>query len=97
DGADYVLCGIDVLERDNFKVLDGRKVGLITNITGRDHAGQRDVDLLANAKNFKLVKLFSPEHGLEAKRDEKIGDAVDEKTGLHVYSLYGSTRRPTPE
>src|SRR5207249_5479483 len=97
DGADHVLCGIDVLERENFKLLDGRKVGLITNVTGRNHAGERDVDLLANAKNFKLVKLFSPEHGLDAKLDQKISDAVEEKTGLHIFSLYGKTTRPTAE
>jgi uncharacterized protein YbbC (DUF1343 family) len=92
-----VLCGIDVLERDHFKQLDGRRVGLITNVTGRNHAGERDVDLFAKAGNFKLVKLFSPEHGLDAKRDEKIGDDVDQRTGLHVYSLYGKTTRPTAE
>src|SRR5436190_10839844 len=92
-----VLCGIDVLERDNFKMLDGKRVGLITNVTGKNHAGVRDVDLFYNAKNFKLVKLFSPEHGLDAKLDQKISDAVDEKTGLHIFSLYGKTTRPSAE
>ncbi|MBP7937086.1 MAG: DUF1343 domain-containing protein [Phycisphaerae bacterium] len=92
-----VLCGIDVLKRDRFKLLEGRKVALITNHTGLDREGNRTLDLLIAAPNVKVVKLFSPEHGFYGKLDEKVGDAVDEKTGLKVYSLYGKTNRPTPE
>ena len=92
-----VLCGIDVLKRDNFKLLEGRKIALITNHTGLDRDGNRTLDLLMAAPNVKVVKLFSPEHGFYGKLDEKVGDAVDEKTGLKVYSLYGKTNRPTPE
>ena len=92
-----VLCGIDVLERDNYKQLDGRKVAIITNQTGRDRAGRRVVDLLHDAKNLTVVRLFSPEHGLYGKLDEKVGHGVDEKSGLKVYSLYGETKRPTDE
>jgi uncharacterized protein YbbC (DUF1343 family) len=93
-GAD-VLCGIDVLKRDGFKQLAGRKLALITNHTGRDREGNRIVDLLHEAKNVELVRLFSPEHGLYGALDEKVGHGKDEKTGLQVYSLYGETRRPT--
>jgi uncharacterized protein YbbC (DUF1343 family) len=92
-----VLCGIDVLKRDGFGALDGRKVALITNQTGRDREGNRIVDLLHEAGNVDLVRLFSPEHGLYGVLDEKVGHGTDEKTGLKVYSLYGDTRRPTPE
>jgi uncharacterized protein YbbC (DUF1343 family) len=92
-----VLCGIDVLRRDGFKQLAGRKVALVTNHTGRDREGNRIVDLLHGAKNAELVRLFSPEHGLYGALDEKVGHGKDEKTGLHVYSLYGETRRPTPQ
>ena len=95
-GAD-VLCGIDVLKRDAFKQLAGRKLALITNHTGRDREGNRIVDLLHEAKNVELVRLFSPEHGLYGALDEKVGHGKDEKTGLQVYSLYGETRRPTPQ
>ena len=95
-GAD-VLCGIDVLKRDGFKQLNGRKVALITNHTGRDRDGNRVVDLLHEAKNVELVRLFSPEHGLYGALDEKVGHGKDERTGLQVYSLYGETRRPTPQ
>ncbi len=91
-----VLTGIDVLERDNFKQLEGRNIGLVTNHTGRDRAGRATIDVLAAAKNLKLVALFAPEHGLRGLEDNFIGSSRDEKTGLPVYSLYDSkTRRPT--
>ena len=92
-----VLCGIDVLKRDAFKPLQGRKVALVTNHTGRDREGNRLVDLLHKAEGVTLVKLFSPEHGLYGALDEKVGHGTDEKTGLKVYSLYGETRRPSKE
>lgn len=92
-----VLCGIDVLKRDQFKPLAGRNVAIITNHTGRDREGNRLVDLLHEAKNLKVVRIFSPEHGLYGTLDEKVGHGKDEKTGLKVYSLYGETRRPNDE
>jgi uncharacterized protein YbbC (DUF1343 family)/CubicO group peptidase (beta-lactamase class C family) len=93
-----VLNGIDVLARDGFKQLEGRRVGLITNHTGRDRQGRATVDVMASAKNFKLVAIFSPEHGLRGFQDTNVGDTRDEKTGLAVYSLYEKDRRrPTTE
>jgi uncharacterized protein YbbC (DUF1343 family)/CubicO group peptidase (beta-lactamase class C family) len=92
-----VLNGIDVLARDGFKELQGLRVGLITNHTGRDRAGRPTIDLLREAPGVKLTALFSPEHGIRGQSDEKINDSKDEKTGLPVYSLYGETRRPKPE
>ncbi|MEP6946097.1 MAG: exo-beta-N-acetylmuramidase NamZ domain-containing protein, partial [Acidobacteriota bacterium] len=92
-----VMNGIDILERENFKQLDGMKIGLVTNHTGRDLAGKQTIDILKDAPNVKLVSLFSPEHGIRGLADEKVGDSTDEKTGLPIYSLYGETRRPKPE
>lgn len=94
-----VLTGIDVLIRDNFKQLDGRKVGLITNHTGRDREGRSTIDAFAAAKNLKLVALISPEHGLRGTEDALINETSrDEKTGLPVYSIYAKeVRRPTPD
>jgi uncharacterized protein YbbC (DUF1343 family) len=101
DGARSVPateCGIDVLARDGFRQLAGRKVGLITNHTGRSRDGTSTVKLLHEAQNLTLVALFSPEHGFEGKLDvAKISDTQDAATGLKVYSLYGQTRRPTKE
>jgi uncharacterized protein YbbC (DUF1343 family) len=91
-----VLTGIDVLEKGAFKQLAGRRVGLITNHTGRNRNGESTVQLLRNAQNVKLLALFSPEHGFEGQLDvAKIADTKDEPTGLKVYSLYSETRRPT--
>ncbi len=93
-----VLCGIDVLQRDGFKLLAGKRVGLITNHTGINRYGERTVKLLMEAPAVKLVALFSPEHGIAGKLDvARIADAKDPDTGLRIYSLYGTTRRPTPE
>ncbi len=93
-----VLNGIDVLEKENFKSLEGLKIGLVTNQTGRNTAGKPTIDVLKEAQNVNLVALFSPEHGIRGILDQsKIDDSKDEKTGLPVYSLYGETRRPKPE
>ncbi|OHB83445.1 MAG: hypothetical protein A2V98_05635 [Planctomycetes bacterium RBG_16_64_12] len=93
-----VLAGIDVLERDGFRQLAGRRVGLITNQTGIDRDGVSTARLLNKAPGLELVALFSPEHGLEGKLDVgHIADGRHEGTGLRVFSLYGNTRRPTPE
>ena len=88
-----MLTGIDVLERDRFKQLEGRRIGLITNHTGRDHAGRSTIDVLSEAKNLKLVALFSPEHGLRGMEDSPVTDQRDQKTGLPIYSLYDKDRR----
>ncbi len=97
-GSARVLCGIDVLERDGFQLLNGKRVGLITNQTGVNAEGITTAKLLHDAPNVQLVALLSPEHGLEGKLDvPEIKDGEDGGTGLKVYSLYGKTRRPTPE
>ncbi len=92
-----VLTGIDVLARDGFKQLAGKRVGLVTNQTGRDRSGRSTIDVLKEAPNVKLVALFSPEHGIRGAADENVSDSKDEQSGLPIYSLYGETRRPKPE
>ncbi len=92
-----VLNGIDVLAKQGFAPLKGKRVGLITNHTGHDHGRNPTIDLLKSAPGVTLLKLFSPEHGIRGTVDEKVGDARDEKTGLPIYSLYGETRKPTAQ
>jgi uncharacterized protein YbbC (DUF1343 family) len=93
-----VLTGIDVLRRDGFRLLAGRRVGLVTNQTGVDRQGVSTARLLKEAAGVQLVALFSPEHGPQGKLDVRnIVDGRDPETGLPVYSLYGKTLRPTPE
>ncbi len=94
----HSLNGIDVLKRDGFALLKGKRVGLITNHTGQDRDGNPTIDVLFKAPDVKLVALFSPEHGIRGALDqEKITNSTDEKTGLPVFSLYGETRKPTAE
>ena len=96
--AAKVRVGVDVLEAEGFAPLRDKRVGLITNQTGRTSDGRRTVDVLAAAEGMKLVALFSPEHGWEGQVAEgRVGETVDAKTGLRVHSLYGKTRRPTEE
>lgn len=91
------LNGIDVLVKEKFAPLKGLRVALITNHTGHDRERNPTIDLLKNAPDVELKALFSPEHGIRGVKDEKVGDGVDEKTGLPIYSLYGERRKPTPE
>ena len=94
-----VMLGIDVLAAEGFARLKGLRCGLVTHRAGVNGIGQRTADVLARAPGVKLVKLFGPEHGIDgvAKADVSVGHAKDARTGLPVYSLYGATRRPTPE
>jgi uncharacterized protein YbbC (DUF1343 family) len=91
-----VLNGVDVLVRDGFKQLRGKRVGLITNHTGRSRDGVATIDLLHQAAGVTLVSLFSPEHGIRGVLDADVPAAKDEKTGLPIHSLFykGGTGRP---
>jgi uncharacterized protein YbbC (DUF1343 family) len=91
-----VLTGIDVLVRDGFKQLRGKRVGLITNHTGRSRDGVATIDLLHKAPGVTLVSLFSPEHGIRGVLDADVPAEKDEKTGLTIHSLFykGGTGRP---
>lgn len=95
--AARVQTGLDVLEVQKFTPLRGKHVGLITNHTGLDSQGRTTIDLLSHAPGVQLVALFSPEHGLAGRNNEKISSTKDPSTGLPVYSLYGETNRPTDE
>jgi len=95
--AARVQTGLDVLEAQKFAPLRGKRVGLITNHTGLDSQGRSTVDILSHAPGIQLIALFSPEHGLAGRNDEKVPSTKDPSTGLPVYSLYGDTRRPTDE
>jgi uncharacterized protein YbbC (DUF1343 family)/CubicO group peptidase (beta-lactamase class C family) len=89
-----VLCGIDVLAAESFKPLAGLKIGLVTNHTGLTRDGKSTIDALFHAPGVRLVKLFSPEHGIRGALDSVVPDGKDEATGLPVISLYGKERKP---
>ncbi|PKF90764.1 MULTISPECIES: DUF1343 domain-containing protein [Bacillaceae] len=91
--------GIEVLLKEEKNVLSGKKVGLITNPTGIDSKLTSIVDLLHGDPDINLTALFGPEHGVrgDAQAGASVEYYIDEKTGLPVYSLYGKTKKPTPE
>ncbi len=91
------LNGIDILQENGFRELAGMRVGVVTNHTGRNRQGVLTVDLLHKAPGVRLVRIFSPEHGLRGQLDEKVPDGVDPLTGLPVVSLYGERKRPRSE
>lgn len=94
-----VKTGIEVLRESNFKVLEGKKVGLVTNVTGVDRNLKSTIDILHEAKNVNLVALYAPEHGIRGDflAGDHVDNSVDPLTNLPVYSLHGATRKPTAE
>ena len=94
-----VYTGIDMLDRYGFEELRGKRVGLVTNPSGVDRNLRSTIDIFFEAPEVELVALYGPEHGVrgDAYAGDHIASGKDAKTGLPVYSLYGSTRKPTPE
>lgn len=105
-----VRLGVQALLGDSLHLVDGRRVGLITNHTGIYRADTRPeaspdgavghvIDALYEAPEVELAALFAPEHGIRGEEEggETIDTEVDERTGVTIHSLYGETRRPTPE
>lgn len=91
--------GIEVLRENNFDILRGKRVGLITNPTGVDNNLKPTVDILSEAPEVELVALYAPEHGVRGDfhAGDKVENAVDSATGIPVYSIYGKHRKPSPE
>ncbi len=91
------LTGLDVLEGAKFQALAGKRVGLITNQSGLDRQGRRNIDVM-RAAGVNIAAIFSPEHGFLGKEDRPgIQDTTDFNTDIKVFSLYGATNRPTAE
>jgi uncharacterized protein YbbC (DUF1343 family)/CubicO group peptidase (beta-lactamase class C family) len=92
-----VLTGLDVLAAEKFAPLQGgKRIGIITNHTGIDRQGRRNVDLMKEA-GVNLTAIFSPEHGISGKLDvEMVDDSVDSKTGVRIVSLYQPEKRKLP-
>ena len=100
--APRVRPGISVLLTDSIHLIRGQRVGLITNQTGVDERGVSDIDRLrgpeARAAGVRLVKLFSPEHGIRGTEDrEGLASGVDARSGLFIHSLYGAATIGPPD
>jgi uncharacterized protein YbbC (DUF1343 family)/CubicO group peptidase (beta-lactamase class C family) len=91
------LTGLDVLAGLKFQPFAGKRIGLITNHSGLDRQGRRNIDVMREA-GVQIAAIFSPEHGFLGKEDRPgIQDTTDPATGIKVFSLYGATNRPTAE
>ena len=97
--AQVVRTGIEVLEGRGFDALKGKRVGLVTNPSGVDRNLRSTIDILNDAPEVDLRKLFAPEHGVrgDVYAGGRVEDGKDPKTGLPVYSVYGATRKPSKE
>lgn len=91
-----VMLGIDVLESQGFAAVKGKRIGILTHPAGINRRGESTVDVLRRVPDVKVVALFGPEHGIygDEKAEVLIGDRIDKKTGLPVYSLYAKDRKP---
>lgn len=91
--------GVEVLRDRGFEGLKGKRVGLITNPTGVDNNLKSTVDILNEAEGVQLTALYAPEHGVrgDVHAGDKVDNTVDPATGVPVYSVFGKTRKPTPE
>ena len=93
--AAQVRPGIEVLLSDSIGLVTGKRVALLTNQTGVNRLGQRDIDLVRGTPGVRLLVILSPEHGLRGTEDRPgLPDAVDSASGLPIYSLYGGTPLP---
>jgi uncharacterized protein YbbC (DUF1343 family) len=97
--AQPVKLGIDVLMESKLDLLKDKRVGVITNQTGVDSKGSHIIDLLYQAPEVELVALFAPEHGIrgDVEGGYHIDNQKDAKTGVPILSIYGKTKKPTPE
>lgn len=91
--------GLDVFIEKEFKQFKGKRIGLITNMTGVNKELVSSIDLFHNHDDINLVALYAPEHGIrgDAKEGEQVDSSIDPATKLPVYSLYGDTRKPNKE
>ena len=88
--GDEVVETLNELRMPLAQPIDGSREGEIQRLTPT-------IDALFKVPGVKLVALFSPEHGIRGLADAEVPDAKDEATGLPIHSLYGKTRKPTPE
>jgi len=94
-----VKTGLDVLSEYNFDKLSGKNIGVITNHSAISSNNEHIIDLLLRNKDIKVKAIFGPEHGIRGNHPDgsQISSSTDEKTGISIYSLYGTTKKPSEE
>ncbi|SET06842.1 Uncharacterized conserved protein YbbC, DUF1343 family [Oceanobacillus limi] len=91
--------GLDIFLEKNYEDYIGKRIGLVTNMTGVNKRLTPSIDLFFEHPDIDLVALYAPEHGIrgDAKEGQKVESIVDPITNLSVHSLYGLTKKPTKE
>jgi uncharacterized protein YbbC (DUF1343 family) len=91
--------GLDVFLENHIHLFKGKRIGLVTNLTGVNRDLVPTIDLFHDHPDIRLTALYGPEHGIrgDAKEGEEVASSTDPYTGLPVFSLYGPTKKPTPE
>jgi uncharacterized protein YbbC (DUF1343 family) len=99
DKAGQTQTGLDILSKEGCTLLKGKNVGIVTNHTAYNREGDHISDIIHGMEDVTLTAIFAPEHGFRgtAEAGEYITEGIDSKTGARIYSIYGSTRKPTPE
>jgi uncharacterized protein YbbC (DUF1343 family) len=94
-----ITLGLEVLLEKRLELVKGRRVGLVASVSSVDKQLVSSVERLHNHPDVNLTALYGPEHGLRgaAQAGQHVTGCVDSATGLPVHSLYGETRKPTPE
>ena len=91
--------GLDVFLEKEWQAFSGKRVGLVTNMTGVNRQLIPSIDLFHEHDGINLTALYGPEHGIrgDAKEGEEIASSIDPYTGVPVYSLYGDSKKPSRE
>ncbi len=99
EAQEKFMLGNEILFDQADYLVEGKKVGLVTNQSGVNTAGKSTIDVLHEAENIELVALYGPEHGIDgtAAAGDYVESYIHEELGIPVYSLYGATRMPTEE
>jgi len=94
-----VLTGIEVIKKNNFKLLSGAEVGLLVNPASVDKFLNHTADIFKESKKISLCALFGPQHGIYGTTQDNMIEwegFFDGRLGVKVYSLYGKYRKPQP-
>ena len=92
-----VKLGNERLMTEYHYLIEGKKVGLVTNQSGVNRQGKSTIDLLAEDPSTRLVALYGPEHGIDGTA--RAGEYVEPIPTANWAFLqqYGQTRMPTEE
>jgi len=92
--------GLDLVLESHLHLVSGPRVGLIVNPASVNRRLDHAADLFWNHPGIRLTALFGPQHGIRAETQDNMIEwqtFKDKHTALPAFSLYGETRKPSPE